>query len=164
MSHLIHIKDLVNNTEFIYSPIVNLENGFHKFFESLSNHQQLKCNQTDTFCEIFREDEVTNAGWVWNSKETKRETLYILTLIPVYTNISVNTNTISTQTQTNDNLSNMYSKNDFNFMDFTNDNNWQQKSFAPPTYIKHKFWSEELINELKEKLTLPNFGLHHNFF
>lgn len=179
MSFLIHIKDLLNNKEFIYSPIVNMEDGFNKFFNDLTDKENLKTVITDTHCEIFREEQITHTGWVWNSEETKRETLYILTLIEVYdthshnsqqtiqtTQTQTETNNQSTQTtqatQTNESLYDC--KLDFNFMDF--DTNWQcngESNCSPstsPRFKTNKFWSEELINELKEKLNLPNFGLN----
>jgi len=184
MSFLIHIKDLLNNKEFIYSTELNLEGGFRKFFESLPDNQNLQCNITDTFCEIFKDTQITNAGWVWNSTESKREVLYILSLIEVYnteaTEAKVDAETqtsnksVSAHTQTNEHL-NMYdcSKNNINFMDFNfgwennyenNYTNTEKRLFDESTFPRfkvHKFWSEELIEELKEKLNKPNLGLNN---
>lgn len=105
---LIHIKDIINNKEFIYDTECNLESGFFKCFESIVKTEDVKEYVKyaiyDNYCEIYYEEEIIKKGWVWNSKKIQKHIIYILTYIPIY-KVSKSEkkaiNEVSTQTQFN---------------------------------------------------------------
>lgn len=96
IQNLIHIKDIVNNKEFIYNTDYNLEYGFLKCFESivkkdLNIKKDVKYAIYENYCEIYYDEEIVNKGWVWNSKNIEKHIIYILRYIPIYEeNIKIN--------------------------------------------------------------------------
>lgn len=98
--NLIHIIDNVKNDQYIYSNELNLDlkdvvSDFVKDLES--SEYELDIDLSDNKCEIFIKEEIIQAGWVWNSKNTNKKVLYKLSSIPVF---KIKVNTIKTQTQT----------------------------------------------------------------
>lgn len=89
IQNLIHIKDIINNKEFIYNTKYNLDYGFLKCFESivkkdLNIKQNVKYVIYENYCEIYYDEEITKKGWVWNSKNIEKNIIYILRYIPIY--------------------------------------------------------------------------------
>ena len=79
--NFILIKDILNNKEFIYTG-----NNFDEAINYLKNTYNLdnvNFSIHDQFCEIFREQQILNKGWIWNSTESNKEVIFILSLIPV---------------------------------------------------------------------------------
>lgn len=144
--YLIHIKDILENKEYIYN--TDKTKDFKNCITFLKNklskdHQKdLKYNIFENHCEIYYENEFKNKGWVWSSIETKRDIIYILTNIQILdlesnkldkssqTKKKLQKQTLNeTQTQTGDNfinnrnhLSNYYSQiHNNNYNDYNND-------------------------------------------
>ena len=89
IQNLIHIKDIINNKEFIYNTQYNLDSGFLKCYESiLKNDLNIKENIKyaiyENYCEIFYDEEIIKRGWVWNSTNLRKNIIYILRYIPIY--------------------------------------------------------------------------------
>lgn len=91
--YLIHIKDIINNKEYIYNTEYNLESGFLKCVESIKRESIQKDNLKednilykiyDNHCEIYYYDEIKKRGWIWNYKSLEKNIIYILTYIPLY--------------------------------------------------------------------------------
>jgi len=87
--NLIHIKDIINNKEFIYNTDYNLEYGFLKCFESivkkdLNIKKNVKYAIYENYCEIYYDEEIVKKGWVWNSQNIEKHIIYILRYIPIY--------------------------------------------------------------------------------
>ncbi len=91
--YLIHIKDIINNKEYIYNTEYNLESGFLKCVESIKRESIRKDNLKednilykiyDNHCEIYYYDEIKKRGWIWNYKSLEKNIIYILTYIPLY--------------------------------------------------------------------------------
>jgi hypothetical protein len=193
MNQLVHIKDVLNNTEYIYNiQIVNSDQPFSKCIEhlQLNHNEKLKYFISETKCEIFLEQEVLKSGWVWNSTNINKNTLYILTLIPILHNIStqnIETNTLpiesitkstSTQETCFQNASIFYPKTEITWFeeDFSSFNplnpfrpigltewlNNKKKEDAKDKNCLNTPFLDALTNELKEKLSIPNFGLKSN--
>jgi hypothetical protein len=89
---LVYIKDNIENTHYVYTNELNVNYSFIKCYEWLRSNYKTKYPEIvmdlrytieDDKCYIFCEEEIVNKGWVWNSKECKKRTLYELTLIPV---------------------------------------------------------------------------------
>lgn len=105
-STLILIKDIINNKEFIYS--TESSHSFDNCISYLKNTYKLEnVNYSihDTFCEIFLENETLQKGWIWNSTETTKQVIYILSLVPVLDTqpkLSVTTETQTTTTTTSE--------------------------------------------------------------
>lgn len=87
---LIHIKDILQNKHFVYNTqVVTQENHgdiFKQCFNDLKSKTEidLKYTISNNYCEIYSESEIINKGWVWSSSTIKKEILYLLTLIPIY--------------------------------------------------------------------------------
>ena len=101
--NLIHIIDNVKNDQYIYSNELNLDlkdvvSDFVKDLES--SEYELDIDLSDNKCEIFIKEEIVQAGWVWNSKNTNKKVLYKLSSIPVFKIHTIKTQTQTTQTQT----------------------------------------------------------------
>jgi hypothetical protein len=106
---LIYVKDNIENTHCIYTNDLTEEYGFVKCYELLREQYKTKYTEslvdlryiiTKDRCDIFCDEEVILHGWVWNSKDTKRNVMYELTMIPVL----IVKETKSIETMTNPNL------------------------------------------------------------
>ena len=103
MTSLILIKDIINNKEFIYnSTLVHPSSScFDHCIEYIKNTYQLQNANHSThnnFCEIFLENETLHKGWIWNSTETTKQVIYLLSTVPVLSNFTTETQTVETQT------------------------------------------------------------------
>lgn len=108
--YLIHIKDIINNKEYIYNTEDNLESGFLKCVETIKDVSIKKDNLKednilykiyDNHCEVYYYDEIKKRGWLWNYKSLEKNIIYILTYIPLYIkNERVINVDIATQTET----------------------------------------------------------------
>jgi hypothetical protein len=107
VQNLIHIKDVINNKEFIYNTEYNLESGFLKCIDSIKKRENIKEDNIiykiyENYCEIYYYEEIKKKGWIWNYKSLEKNIVYILTYIPLYTKvepiIEPLTNNMSTQT------------------------------------------------------------------
>lgn len=103
MSFFILIKDIVNNKEYIYNKKVitkdNLAHVFQHYYDNLNN-DGLLLQIHDTYAEIYKNTNVINKGWVWNSVEQQREVIYLLNAIELHEKFfnPLPTLTITTQT------------------------------------------------------------------
>lgn len=132
--YLIHIKDILNNQEFIYNIKPNetfdFKNCINFLINQLSNENKsiIKYDIFENYSEIYNENEFKNRGWIWSSTEKRKDILYILTKIKIlntYNNFqststqtdSVKTDTDKTNT-TKSNIHNIYSNhcNNLNFL------------------------------------------------
>jgi hypothetical protein len=88
--YLLHIKDLLLNTQFVYNTQVITDNNHGDIFTECIKHLQsksdthLKYTICENYCEIYQDSETINAGWIWNSKTLQKKILYLLTPIPIY--------------------------------------------------------------------------------
>lgn len=105
---LIYVKDNIENTHYVYTNDLTVNHGFVKCYELLREQYKTKYTKslvdlryiiTKDRCDIFCNEEVILHGWVWNSKDTKRNVMYELTNIPVL--IVKETKSIETMTTPN---------------------------------------------------------------
>jgi hypothetical protein len=105
---LIYVKDNIENTHYVYTNDLTEEYGFIKCYELLREQYKTKYTEslvdlrytiTKDRCDIFCDEEVILHGWVWNSKDTKRNVMYELTTIPVL--IVKETRSVETMTKLN---------------------------------------------------------------
>jgi len=185
MTSLILIKDIINNKESIYN--TNFSNSFHDCIQYLKNTCQLdNINYSihNTFCEIFIENQILQKGWIWNSTETTKQVIYILSFVPILdtqpkmtVNTETQTMTTSCQTvstQTTSDLSPLelqyryYNNQDrlFEHFDIQTDtySNVHNNIIDPLQICKPPKQESSpildiLTKELKSKLQLPNYGL-----
>lgn len=89
---LVYIKDNIENNHYVYTNELDVDYSFIKCYEWLCNRYKTKYPEsvidlrytlTDDKCDIFCQEEIIDKGWVWNSKDYKKRTLYELTKIPV---------------------------------------------------------------------------------
>jgi hypothetical protein len=85
--YLIHIKDILENKEYIYNTKTD---DFQKCITFLTNKlsnnnnkDDLKYNIFENHCEIYHDVKFKNKGWVWSSIEIRKDIIYILTKIKV---------------------------------------------------------------------------------
>ena len=100
------IKDILNNKDFIYNTQLIDGNNFDEAINYLKNTYNLdnvNFSIHDQFCEIFREQQILNKGWIWNSTESNKEVVFLLSLIPVLNihNHNSKIEQVDTFTQTN---------------------------------------------------------------
>lgn len=112
------IKDILNNKDFIYNTQLIDGNNFDEAINYLKNTYNLdnvNFSIHDQFCEIFREQQILNKGWIWNSTESNKEVIFVLSTIPILNNgphieqvdaftqtnfVTVQNNSTQTQTET----------------------------------------------------------------
>lgn len=182
--NFILIKDILNNKEFIYTG-----NNFDEAVNYLKityNLDNVNFSIHEQFCEIFREEQVINKGWIWNSTESNKEVIFVLSLIPVLNNNNPHIEQIDTCTQTNFttvqntstqtetlNLSQLelqyryYNDQDRLFDHFeTSVDIFPSRINSDPLGLCRKQEVKQeiklldvLTKELKSKLQLPNYGL-----
>lgn len=182
--NFILIKDILNNKEFIYT-----DNNFDEAVNYLKityNLDNVNFSIHEQFCEIFREEQVINKGWIWNSTESNKEVIFVLSLIPVLNNNNPHIEQIDTCTQTNFttvqntstqtetlNLSQLelqyryYNDQDRLFDHFeTSVDIFPSRINSDPLGLCRKQEVKQeiklldvLTKELKSKLQLPNYGL-----
>ena len=150
--------------------------------------ENVKHSIHDTFCEIFLENETVQKGWIWNSTETTKQVVFILSFVPILdtkpkmtvtteTQTSTSCQTSEKSTQTNSDVSSLelqyryYSNQDrlFDHFDIQPDNYTTYKTnyIIDPLQICKQPEKEPsptpildiLAKELKSKLQLPNYGL-----
>jgi hypothetical protein len=85
------IKDIKNNVEYFFNTFSfsTIEEKFDIFFKSLNpdvNIEKQVFNDDNIYCEIYEQVKKTKRGWVWNTKETVKNILYVLRVIPNYYN------------------------------------------------------------------------------
>lgn len=130
MTSLILIKDIINNKQFIYN--TESANSFNNCIEYLKNTYQLentKYSTHDTFCEIFVENETLQKGWIWNSTETNKQVLYILSFVPILNNQPKINVSVTTETQTTTTL--------------TSDKYTQTTSDASPLELQYRYYTNQ---------------------
>lgn len=169
--YLIHIKDILQNKEYIYN--INYseqnENDFQNCIDFLKkqlpneNQNKIKYNIFQDYCEIYYDSEFKNKGWIWSSFEIRKDIIYILTKIKVLDTINIkNDNVLSIGTQTNfiNNIENKIQNcNDhfINLKSINKYNNTLSSGYARNPIIP--MWPDNLITELEEKFSRLNFGL-----
>lgn len=189
--YLIHIKDILQNKEYIYNTdqTKDFKNCITFLKNKLSDDDKnnLKYNIFENYCEIYYENEFKNRGWVWSSIEIQRNIIYILTKIEV---LKLEDNKIDkssqtkqeSQTQTkniitsNNLFDQIYNYNDQNhcnqIYNYYDDNYYynNQTQIKPVNnqltsgYAKNPImpmWPDNLMTELEEKFSTLNFGLNH---
>jgi hypothetical protein len=187
--YLIHIKDILNNQEFIYNIKPNetfdFKNCIKFLINQLSNENKsiIKYDIFENYSEIYNENEFKNRGWIWSSTEKRKDILYILTKIKIL-NTDNNFQSTSTQTDTvktnitKSNIDNIYNNqcNNLNFISedslntpYYNDNyfnclnNRRIPNQLSSGYAKNQIipmWPDNLITELEQKFSKLNFGLN----
>lgn len=104
-NELVYIKDNIENTHYVYSNQLNEDYSFVKCYEWLRDRYQVKYPESiidlrytirDEKCDIFCEEEFIDRGWVWNSKDFKKRTIYELSKIPLC--VTVENKSVSIQT------------------------------------------------------------------
>lgn len=160
----LYIKDVKNTNEYIYNikPIKKseLEKSFDNIYNTLkSSNQNLKKNVSETFCEIYEDSVVLNKGWVWNETVNSKNVHYIISTIP-YLSLS-NDNTLDKSTQTEELESETESHSDID-LELGISNRLSNLNFGYSNNILFPDLQTRLVDELKDKLKQPNFGLFNN--
>lgn len=188
--YLIHIKDILNNQEFIYNIKPNetfdFKNCIKFLINQLSNENKsiIKYDIFENYSEIYHENEFKNRGWIWTSTEKRKDILYILTKIKIlntdnnFQSTSTQTDSVKTDNTTKSNIHNIYSNhcNNLNFLNedstttpYYNDNyfnclnNRRIPNQLSSGYAKNQIipmWPDNLITELEQKFSKLNFGLN----
>lgn len=171
--YFITIKDLSNNTEYIFNSTQidkeSIKTSFENCFIILNKkHDNLSYNITDNICNIYTENNITKKGWIWNSEETTKTILYTLGIMPIYQNFdSFNTSTQTENIKTDDIklddnkviLFNLPPENE-PFIPKPKSNSTQivyGTGYAPSLLFPDL--RDQLTRELKFKLASPNYGL-----
>lgn len=113
--YLIHIKDILQNKEYIYNTNANntksnntktnSQNDFQNCINYLKtklpedDQKKIKHNIFENYCEIYYDSEFKNKGWIWSSTEMRKDVIYFLTKIEIINNKENNSINISTQTE-----------------------------------------------------------------
>lgn len=132
------VKDVVENTDYIFDerPVTKneLEQAFKSCFVMLQLiNPNLQIHTHDLYCECFETVNSLNKGWIWNSTELKTQVCYIIRAIQIR-DLIVNSDTES--------ICSSVSSND------------------RPNYTgQTEDYKSELVNEIKYRLSQPNFGL-----
>jgi len=188
--YLIHIKDILNNQEFIYNIKPNetfdFKNCIKFLINQLSNENKsiIKYDIFENYSEIYHENEFKNRGWIWTSTEKRKDILYILTKIKIlntdnnFQSTSTQTDSVKTDNTTKSNIHNIYSNhcNNLNFLNedstttpYYNDNYFNSlnnrgiQTQLSSGYAKNPIipmWPDNLITELEQKFSKLNFGLN----
>lgn len=144
--YLIHIKDILKNTEYIYNTgTIDFKSCIDYLKEQLEPERQenLKYTINDNYSEVYYDYNFQNRGWIWTTEEVRKDIIYILTKIPVLNKSKIDNSTqtikstnhltvevqtpvsikdnilISSLTQTEDNLDNVE-----NVIETISDPNW----------------------------------------
>lgn len=133
------VKDVVSNTEYIFSDQTvtkqSLARAFSNCFQQLRlTRQKLQMNSHEMYCECFETVDCLNAGWVYNYTSTKTQVCYIIRAIEVITT------------------------NESPCLDKPDTNKTTKKIEAVTTPFVDEYISD-MVNELKYRLSQPNFGL-----
>jgi hypothetical protein len=95
------IKDIVNNREYIYNKNAvdkhDLSELFQYYFKQLDNNELL-FQEHETYAEIYKNTDIVNKGWVWNSVDQQKQVIYLLTAIELYDNCYIPTPILTTTT------------------------------------------------------------------
>ena len=87
--YLIHIKDILENKEYIYNTNSSDRDNFENCIKFLKNQlptenqNKIKYNIFQDYCEVYYDLEFKNKGWVWSSIEIRKDIIYILTKIKI---------------------------------------------------------------------------------
>lgn len=167
---LIHIKDILNNTESICN--LDFQDCATKLIDHLSENKKKDIKYTiyEKHCEIYYDHEINYKGWIWSTSEIKKDIIYLLTYIPLLTISS------EKSTQTDSVVDNgKFSKDEIeqikivaselkdswpiNVNPIINGINTLSLSdgYARSPFIQ--MWPDDLTHELKNKLTVPKYGL-----
>jgi hypothetical protein len=138
------VKDIHNNSEYIYSdkPITKAElsQSFNECFLQLQSTQaSLQLKQLETYAECFENISFLNKGWIWNSTELKPQVCYILRAVPI--------------------LPKQSDKSESNLKALQSDPHPKKAHQYKETAVQQTLWKVQLTQELKNKLSQPNFGL-----
>ena len=109
--YLIHIKDILQNKEYIYNTNSRDQDNFEnciKFLKSQlpnENQDNIKYNIFQDYCEIYYNSEFKNKGWIWSSIDIRKDITYILTKIKILDTKNIKNNNVltfetSTETET----------------------------------------------------------------
>lgn len=185
----IYIKDIKSSKKYILNPEPILKSDLDKNFTNIyltfkASNPNLEISKFDDSCELYQLTSVVNKGWVWNEKVSKKDVLYSISTIPLlnpiqnkkFKHVSTQTQTTTTQTQTaTDNTVNA-----INQIDQTLNQNKDKKflsinqSHKTSSILNYgyannflfpelkKSLQDVLVDELKDKFTQPNYGLHSN--
>lgn len=135
------VKDVVNNKDCIFAdqPVTKAEltQAFDLCFLQLKTvKQNLQMKNNDMYCECFETSSFLNKGWIWNSTEMKTQVCYVIRAIEVmtYSDAASLADTVIEDTQCT-------------------------VTVARQPYVESRDVKSELVNELKCRLSQPNFGL-----
>lgn len=131
--YLIELYDIKTDKRFIVENNWIEKNesvyNFNKILKNLEiEHGELYMDISDN-CEkayIYKDDQLVQHGWLWNSKENVKTKLFELYLLELKINVKEKDSIVHY--------------------------GYANNCFSPK-------WSMQLIEELTEKLSLPNFGL-----
>lgn len=180
------IKHVLDGKETVYTPSAIHESQVDSMYrQCYSELKQLAINQSKTLkmttnaqhCEISTSETVTTPGWLWNKQQEQSQLLYIIYTIPLFESpeSAESDNSFSTSPQfPNVNKCECECK-------YNNEN--QINQITPPTPLAITVasnksldicygsgyantplfpkWSDQLRDELKNKLTQPNYGLRY---
>jgi len=151
--YLVLLKNVQTQKQCIYDTKI-FEKGqarqlFTTILETLKSDDsdlELFVAEDESYCEIYKMVTSVNVGYLWNSSQEERQVLFLITLVPVFKSIPKITVDASCQTSSaEDELSQQYT---LNYAGYANNCFLQ----ANPLFT----------NELKFKLSLPNYGLRSN--
>lgn len=149
----IRIYDFKADKEYIYnhSPVNknNISDVVQKIYNTLSSfNKNLKMDGKDDKYEIYENITVEHRGWIWKDTHETKNILYKLSIIPL---ISFGEQTVDKFSQTceKDIKENVFE----NSKPKSNLNYGYSNNFIFPDL------RQALVDELKQKLSQPNFGL-----
>jgi hypothetical protein len=105
MSYFVLVKDIRNNTEFVFNAVPvdaqEASNMFDDVFEHVKltnpNSCTLSLTKQESYCEIINTFENNVSGWLWNSNKSSPQIVYTLRRIPCFIS-AIETQSVSTQT------------------------------------------------------------------
>lgn len=172
MSYLIKITDKVNNShEIIYceTSFESYNDSYIKIYESLNSNKDLTLNIKDDNntknATISKYTTVKNKGYLYNTTSNTTIILYELSLIKINTDLSslfISESEVGSEVESEVESESQVKTYDAIYNHHYPDNDKFNDKFKPQSTS----WSPLLMDELRNKLSLPNSGLNNssNYF
>lgn len=186
----IHIKDIKSSKEYILNSNPILKSDLDKKFINIymtfkASNPNLKLSKLDDCCELYQYTSVVNKGWVWNENVSTKDILYSISAIPLL-NPNQSTSTTSTLTSTatqtstvidqksignilcevkTDHVATLQKLENEDVKCALSNNLYKTSSILNYGYSNNFLFPSlqgVLVDELKKKLTQPNYGLQSN--
>ena len=182
--YFVFVKDLLNTKEFVYnnspcsrSDVAAMCRSFFNQVKESNGMFGWSLSEHENHFEIFQQQQITKVGWIWNSVSSLKQAAYLLTIVPLHeqhTDYQAAHTSVQTESEPHHPESCVQSSQsirqqlydtcetvphgcnqDSNELDFGNIS--MNLGYANNTLDRRFCFTQEL----KQKLTTPNFGLRN---